>query len=375
MAMITRDDLERLASLHSDHGIVSAYIKVDPRLAYERGQPAMKFKGAYTRARREAGERALSILEREHDRILSFLQTWEQRGRGLAIFACEPDGIWEVHELNVPVPSYVVCASEAESRYLARALDESPRMAVLMLDGGDARLYVAHQRETSKEAEHREELPSRHAQGGWSQARYQRHVDFHHSKALREMADDANRFYYEKGFDRLVLVGIETATKELAGMLSDPLRQRLIGHLRADFKTENDESILDRAGALADEQERSSELALVEQIVNNADAGGKAVLGLDATIMALVEGKTDIVAVSADVTKDGVLCRNCDYFAASAFSQCPVCSSADREELPDIVDHAIDVAYLKGAGVNFIFGPAAELLTSRGGIGAILRFA
>jgi peptide chain release factor subunit 1 len=373
--MITKEDLARLASLHSDEGIVTVYIKVDPRLAYDRGQPSMKFKGAYSRARRAADQRTIAALEREHDRILQFLDGWEQRGRGLAMFACAPEKIWEVHELGVGVPSYVVCAPEAETRYLARALDEAPRMAVLMLDGGEARLYIGEQGEFRKLAEHREELPSRHAQGGWSQARFQRHVDFHHSRVLRETADELGRMFYEKGFDRLALVGVDGATKEFAGMLAEPLRQRIIGQFGADFKTETDESILERAGALADEEERSAELALVEQIVNYAGAGGKGTLGLEATLLALIEGKADTIVIVDGLTSQGSLCHNCDYFAAAPFKRCPACDSEDCEALPDVVDHAIDFALLKDTHVNIVFGPASELLTSRGGIGALLRFA
>ena len=234
--MITKEELNRLAARHSDSGIVSVYIKVDPHLGYQHAQPAMKFKGAYSRARREADERTLAILEREHDRILAFLEGWTQSGRGLAIFASEPDDFWETHPLDVMVPSYVTVANEPDTQFLVQILDETPRMAVLLLDGGDARLYLGEQGAMGEVSRHSEELPSRHAQGGWSQARFQRHVDFHHSKVLREMADQVTSLFYKKDFDRLVLVGVDSATKELESMLSDPIRQRVIGHLPADSR-------------------------------------------------------------------------------------------------------------------------------------------
>ena len=372
--MITKEQVARLAAIHSDHGIVSVYIKIDPRLIYDRGQPATKFKGAFSRARRSADEWQTKALEREHDRILSFLETWQQKGAGLAIFACQPADLWEVVELNVSVPTYVSVADEPDAGYLIRVLDEAPRMAVVLLDGGDARLYLSEQGVQQEALKHSEDLPNRHDQGGWSQARFQRHVEFHHSHLLREVADQVSDIFYKKGFDRLVVVGVDEATKEFAGLLSDPLRERVIGHLTADFKTENDTHILQRAGQLAQEQERSAEVALVDQIAEYADAHGRGTLGLDDTLPALFEGKADTIVVASDLTAEGSHCYNCVYFSAHKFKKCPICTSGNCEDVADVVDHAIDYALLNGTHVNVVFGPAADLLIARGGIGALLRY-
>jgi hypothetical protein len=44
--MISHQDLERLARLKSDHGILTAFIRLDPRLRFVRQQAASQFKGA-----------------------------------------------------------------------------------------------------------------------------------------------------------------------------------------------------------------------------------------------------------------------------------------------------------------------------------------
>ena len=330
--MITREEISRLASLHSDNGIVSVYIKIDPRLNYERAQPAMKFKSAYSRARRSASEATVATLEREHGRILAFLEGWEPHGRGLSIFASQPDDLWETFELDSEVPTWVTVAPEPDIGVLLRVLDESPRMAVVLLDGGDVRVYLAEQGRESREIKKHEQLPSRHAQGGWSQARYQRHVEFHRDMLLRDVADKLNDIFYAKGFDRVVLVGVEEVAKEFEALLPDPLRLRVIGHLTADFKQENDERILERARELAREDELSAEVALVAEIANFADAHGKGTLGLDDTFLTLVEGNVDILVVAEGVVTDGSFCHNCGYLSAHKFSQCPICASNDCED-------------------------------------------
>ncbi len=373
--MITRSEVERLAGLRSESGIVSTYINVDPRLGYERSQAAKKFKGAYRRALRSADASQRAILEREHDRIAAFLDGRRQTGRGLAIFSSTPDGIWQVHPLSVAVPSLVSAGHAPETRFLARALDEYPRLAVVMLDGGDARIYLAEQRQDTVESHVESELPNRHAQGGWAQARYQRHVDFHHSMHLREVAARLRDAFYKDGFTRLVVVGVDDATSVFAGLLTEAVRSRLTARLHADFKQENDVAILARAGEAAEADERIQEVALVEQVLGEAGNGGKGVLGTADTVRSLVEGRVDTLLLVEGLNVRGSACRDCDYFAAGEFEQCPVCAARAVDRVADVAELSVDRALETGAAVNFVYGEGADLLRANGGIGAILRYA
>ena len=373
--MIDHKEIERLGGIRTEEGVVSVSVKIDPRLGYERSQPAMKFKGAYARAARGADAGDLAVLEREHDRILDFLKDYAPRGRGVIIYSSTPGDIWEVLPLDVMVPSQVSVGSSPNTAVLAQVMEEYPRMAVLMLDGGDARIYSAEQGSESESDRQSTELPSRHAQGGWAQARYERHVEFHHAMHLKSVAEKLEGMYQERPFDRLVIVGAERAAKEFEALLPERIRRRLIGKLTANFKQESDSEILDRARALREEDERASELALVERITELADAKGRGTLGIDETLQALTEGRVDTLLVAEGVTKAGTACLSCDYFAASRFSRCPACSEIDVEELTDAIEQAIEYAIANGSRVNVVFGGAREMLLSRGGIGALLRYA
>ncbi|RLC56292.1 MAG: hypothetical protein DRI30_06095 [Chloroflexi bacterium] len=373
--MIDRKEIERLGRIRTEKGVVSVSVKIDPRLGYERGQPAMKFKGAYARAARRADAGDLAVIEREHDRVLDFLKDYAPRGRGVIIYASTPDDIWEVYPLDVMVPSQVSVGSSPNTALLAQVMEEYPRMAVLMLDGGDARIYSAEQGSDSESDRESTELPNRHAQGGWAQARYERHVEFHHAMHLKSVAEKLEGMYHERPFDRLVIVGAERAAKEFEALLPEDIRRRLIGNLTADFKQEGDSEILDRARALREEDERASELVLVNRIFEQTDAKGRGALGIDETIEALIEGRVDTLVVAEGVTKEGTVCLKCDYFAAHSFSQCPACAQSDVERLPDAIEHAIEYAIGNGSHVNIAFADARAKLLSRGGIGALLRYA
>ncbi len=372
--MIDRKEIERLGRLRSEQGVLSASIKLDPRLGYERGQAAMKFKGAYARAARAAGERDLAVLEREHDRVLHYVTTSAPRGQGLIIYSSTPDDIWEVFALDVMVPSQVSVGSTPSTALLAQVLEEYPRMAVVLLDGGEARIYTAEQGRQGEPDRESTELPNRHAQGGWAQARFERHVEFHHAMHLKSVAEKLEGMYREQPFDRLVVVGVEKAAKEFESMLPEEIGRRLIGTLAANFKQEGDSEILDRARALRQEDERAAELALVDRIRGETEAGGKGTLGIDETLTALAEGRVDTLVVAEGATQSGTACRSCDYFAAFKFTKCPLCAGKDVEDLPDAIDYAIEYAMTNGSLVNVAFAGGREMLLARGGIGALLRY-
>ena len=373
--MINTSEIERLAHLHTEDGVLSATIKIDPQLGYERNQPAMKFKGAYARAARHAVAPVLTVLQREHDRVLEFLKDYKPAGRGLVIYSSTPADIWEVIPLDVMVPTLVSAGSTPDTTALARVVDEYPRMAVVLLDGGDARIYAAEQGRQQKTAHTNSDLPSRQEQGGWSQARYERHVEFHYSMHLKDVAEKLLALARERPFDRLVLVGVEGATAEFESLLPEPVRQRLAGRLTADFKQEGDDAILARARQLCEEDERSAEIALVDRVRGLAEAEGRGALGIDDSLQALVEGRVDTLVVADGMTQDGTLCLNCDYFAASKFKRCPACSNEQLEDLPDAIEYAVARAMLSGSQVNILFNGGREMLLARGGIGAILRYA
>lgn len=371
--MLSRSELERLAALKSDDGILSVYIKVDPNLGYDRTQASAAFKGATKRFLRTADDRARQILEREKDRVQKHLDTWSPKGRALVIFTCEPTDIWEVLNLDVALPTTLLANRTTYTAMLARLLDEYPRMAVALLDGDEARIYLGEQRQREKDAEISSDIPGWHEQGGWAQARYQRHIEFHHARHLKKVASELKDIYYAKPFGRLVLVGVDSAVEELRGMLPDPIATRLIGHFGIDFKQHSDDEILQRAGELRTDTLRKEEAALVRQIVDASSSGGKGVVGLEDTIRAIHDGRVEILTRVAGIAAEGSACENCEYFSSETFEKCPVCEGP-AEQLEDVAGFAAEQAFLKGAPINTVLDDAAEMLTAHGGLGAVLRY-
>jgi peptide chain release factor subunit 1 len=373
--VIDREKLERLANLRSDDGIVSLYLRFEPRLLYERGIALTAFKSAWKRFElRESSEQWKEAARRERGRLEGFLSEWSPITRGIATFACEPAGLWEAIPLAAPLTTRLSVDSTTWTRPLAMLLDESPRFAACVVQRDKAALYVSQQRESELAAKVESEVPGRHHQGGWSQARFERHREFHVDQHLDGVIDALVELYERAPFDRLILGGTVEITNEIERRLPAELRSRLIDRIPVDVKHESREDILEKALASNESAERREEQSLVETIVEEAGAGGRGALGLEATLGALLEGRVDKMVLIADFERTGWECGRCPYVSVTELDRCPLCAS-EGHPVPNVADVAVERVILGSGGVNFIFeGPAHEILSAKGGVGALLRF-
>jgi len=138
-----------------------------------------------------------------------------------------------------------------------------------------------------------------------------------------------------------------------------------LGHLHRP------QEVLDRARPVYEAFERRQEEALVDQIVNDSAAGGPGVVGAGDTIRALNEGRIRTLVVGDAVAFPGAECPSCGMLTEQPQPRCPACE-AETDELPDIVERAVQRIYLNHGGVEVVFGKAAEKLAANGGIGAQL---
>jgi peptide subunit release factor 1 (eRF1) len=365
--------LERLAKLNADEGILSVYLRIDPTLMHDPHHPTAAFKAALKHTNDRSPDGRPKELRREADRVLQFLEErWRPEGKGLVIFSSQPIDLWDTISLNVAVPSATYFGDTASVRLLARIIDEHERYAAVVVNKEDAHLFIIHMGEIEQESEiFDDDVPGRQSKGGWSQARFQRHTDFHVHEHLKHVLQRLERYRRAHPFDRLILGGPDEAITEFQKMLPQSLQERLIGTFHPGNR-DKPQQILDKAAAVAKGFERSQEEALVTRIADDADAGGSGVLGAVDTLKALNEGRVHVLVVGADVTIQGSQCPSCGLLAGTDDS-CPTCG-AGVVAAPDIVERAMRHVYENNGRVEVVFDRAAEWLAARGGIGAQLRF-
>lgn len=371
--MINRQEIERLAELKDDSGIVSVYLRITPRLMYDRNFPATQFKGALKRtAKRLQREQWQQALDRESEKILNFLETWKPRLRSLVIFSSQPSEIWEVIELDVSLPTLVDVDATTKTGLLTRLLDEYPRLAVVVVQRDKAVIYLSEQRISEEAAQVTSNVPGQHDQGGWSQGRFERHIEFHVAEHLKKVVEELNILSQSQSFEWLVTGGTDETVKDFLDRLPQSLAMKNIGTFPVDFKHDGEKEILENARRVREQHERKTELQLVQQLFDAAKARGQGALGIRETLKANAENRIRTLLVVDTLAIDGWACADCDYLDEKAFDPCPYCGGQGSKM--DIIDPIIEKAFLTGARVETVYGEARDRLMEAGGIGALLRY-
>jgi peptide chain release factor subunit 1 len=371
--MISHKEIERLASLKSEHGILTAYLRIDPRLRFVRQQATSQFKGALKAAqRRIQGGRWQDALDRESAHVLNFLANREPAGRGMVIFSCRPEGLWETLHFEVSLPTVVDVDTTTKTAILAETLEALPRFIVAVLQRNKARIYIAEQGRSQQQLQIASEVPGQHDQGGWSQMRFQRHIDFHVAEHLKTVADELKTLAAARPF-KLALGGTEEIVDEMLKTLSEPIARSVIGRFPVDYKHDSEQQILRGAELLWQKQEQLEKSQLVDQVIDAAKSEIQGVLGVGPTLSALMEEKVRTLLLIDGLAIEGSVCTRCDYFSGDQFTACPLCGA--NTEWRDVRDRAVEKAILTGAEAEVVSsGEARDRLLAEGGLGALLRY-
>jgi peptide subunit release factor 1 (eRF1) len=196
-------------------------------------------------------------------------------------------------------------------------------------------------------------------------------VHEHLKRTLRALEDR----FSSRPFQRLIVTGPEEVTAEFVKMLPTPLHERLIGSVHCSPPAGRVEVMAAVAPAI-ERFERGEEEALIARISELADAGGNAVLGMQATLAAVADGRVHELAVADGISAAGRECSACGHLDAEEVESCPRCGAglASLDEVDDITERAAEKVYAQGGRVEVVFAHAAEKLIARGGLGALMRF-
>jgi peptide chain release factor subunit 1 len=292
-------------------------------------------------------------LERDIERIQAYLAAdLQPSANGAAVFACAAAGdFFEAVQLEAPIEAHELYVTRQPHLYpLARVGDRYRRYAAVIVDTNTARLFVFGVGKRLREAELRNVKMTRSAQGGWSQARYQRHVDHHAGQHMKEVVDALDRTVRTDAVDHILVAGDEVAIPLLREKLPLHLASRVVDVLRLDVDTPEHEVARSTLEAMR-AQDARDDRARVERVLDAFRAGGLGVVGARATLTALTNGQVDELVITADPRRVG----------------------DEGEARGEAVANDLVVrARQTGARVSFIEDPA--LLADVGGVGGLLRF-
>jgi peptide chain release factor subunit 1 len=309
--------------------------------------------------RKELAARAKTYPERSVEResfdfdaarIQEWLKT-EARpsAHGIAIFACSAaDGFFEAVQLEAPLDASELFVGEQPHVYpLARLNDRYPRYAVVVADTDDARIFVIGLGAVETKGEIENPKFNRSRAGGWSQARYQRHIDNFRLQHVKEVADALDRVVRDEGIGKVILSGDEVVVPLLRGQLPEYVEERVVDVLRLGTATPEAEVLRETMDAIRRRGARD-EAELVRRAVEGYRGGGLGVVGAAETRAALENGQVHELLIAA--TPDRV----------------------DAEGGGAAADELVKLARQTSAKVTFI--EDGTLLADADGVAALLRY-
>jgi len=183
---ISWDTLRQLAEFRARQGCaISLYVNLDPSLTPTAGDAKTRINSLVDGLRAHyAQQNGLTHDQREAlrgdtERIRRWFETDFDRdgARALGIFCARLENLWRTIALPEAVEDSVHLGRELLLTPLVPLVGRSDGAMVAVVSREQGRLYRLEAGRLNEVADLTEEQPGQHDQGGWSQARFQRHIE------------------------------------------------------------------------------------------------------------------------------------------------------------------------------------------------------
>ena len=374
--VVTTDILRDLAAFRAANGCaISIYVDLDPSATPTIPDVETKFNSVLSEAEKAAetgaaaGGRDCRMALRDD---LARIRAWwddeldRDGAQGIAIFASSADGFFRALPLVDPA---------GDSVHVGPSLRISPLVSALDRDGALV-AFVSRERGTVyrfeggrlvEVADESEEQPGQHDQGGWAQARYQRHIDHLVQQHLKSVGGELDKHVRGSGL-QIVVVGPDEMRGDFESALSNEAREAIVGWTTAEAHAgpsdllEVVRPLLDEARARADEEA----LARFQELHGR---GERSAAGWKQVLDAASDARVEVLLVEEGAQSRAWECPQCGRASADGGS-CPL-DGAKLEERDDAVDLALRQTLAHGGTVVHV---GAGALADGKSIAAVLRF-
>jgi peptide chain release factor subunit 1 len=307
------------------------------------------------------------------EKIDTFVEQLDPATKGAAFFvSVGSDGLSERFEFAIPFDQNAFEMSDRPALHSAmRLVSENPVFAVIAADTNSAHIYVFKRGQTINVEDIQNTKTNRTEVGGWSQMRYQRHIDNFHQQHAKEVIAEAEKLCRDEKIDRVILSGDEAVIiPMLKGELSKEMSEKVIGALSLNVSTPENE-IMEAAAELIREKEVEFDVSKVENLMEQNYDKGLGITGVEKTLIALMNGQVQELYIASDPTQ-------IVYNRSDLRQVLKAYEPGEDGELPEAAerDAVIEELLRRAAGtadnIRFISDP--HLLKTHGGVGALLRY-
>src|SRR5919109_3091457 len=238
---VTWSMLRELASFRAENGCAtSLYLNLDPSVAPTAGDAQTRMNALLNTAektdRKDLTHEQRAALKADFERIARwFDDDFDRDGaQAVAVFAAGLDNFWTTLALPEPAPDRFKVAHEFFLAPLVPVVARADGTIIAVVGREQGHLYRLEAGRLREIGDHFEEQPGRHDQGGWSQARYQRHIEKLVQDHLKDVAEVLDRSRRRLQVPKIVLVCSEEMRSEFAEALSTSAREALVGWAPAE---------------------------------------------------------------------------------------------------------------------------------------------
>jgi peptide chain release factor subunit 1 len=376
---VTWDSLRDLAGFRAQNGCaISLFLDLDPSDTPTAAAADTRVNALIDEIERSEAARRPELTHEQKEGLRNdvqrlreyFEQEFDRDGTlGLAVFCASLDNLWEPLPLSTSVPDLLK---------VNRGLYLAPLVSLVGRGEGALVVFVGRERgdllrlragRLEEIVEQTDDTPGRHDQGGWSQARYQRHIEKLVRDHLKEVAERVDECMRRLRGPRLIVVASEETRAEFEDVLSNEARKAIIGWTTAEAHA-TPADLLELVEPLLESWRGEQETKAIERWKEEAGRGARASSGWGPTLEAASDGRVDVLLFQEGVDHEAWECPACGRVGIEG-GACPL-DGTQMEHRDDGLDLAVHQTLAHGGTVWAI--RQHQDLEPVEGIGALLRF-
>jgi peptide chain release factor subunit 1 len=373
---VTWSLLRELATFRAEKGCAtSLYLNLDPsevptaRDAHTRMNALLN--GAEKTDRKDLTHEQRAALKADFARIARwFDEDFDRDGaQAVAVFAAGLDNFWSTMALPEPVPDRFKVGHDFFLAPLVPVVARADGTIVAVIGREQGHLYRLESGRLREIVDHFDETPGQHDQGGWSQARYRRHIEKLVQEHLKGVAEVLDRSRRQLQVPKVVLVCSEEMRSEFTDALSAEVRDAVVGWAPAEAHS-GPSQLLEAVTPVLEEAEAQDEAEVLARWREEAGRTARAASGWEQTLEAASDGRVELLLFQEGIDHPAFRCPACGRAAASGGS-CPL-DGTTLEETDAGLDLAVHQTLTHGGAVWAI--RHQQDLAPVEGIGALLRY-
>ena len=377
-ATVTWETLRQLAEFHAAHGCaISVYVDLDPSDTPTARDASTRVRSLLDGLRQTYGDGAsLSHDQREAlrgdvERIRRWFENDFDRdgAHAVAVFCSGLDNLWRTLPLAESVDDAVAVGRETLLTPLVPIVGRGTGAIVAVVSREQGRVYRLAQGRLEEIVDRSEDTPGWHDQGGWSQARFQRHIENLVHEHMKTVAGEIGQQARRARSARVVIVIPHEMRRDFEAALPNDVKDAIVGWTQAQARAGATELLGAVLPVLA-QADAEDEAELVDRWRDEAGREGRASAGWAQTLEAASDARIEVLLFSQGVTHDAWQCPHCSRLSATG-GPCPL-DGTEMEHRANGLDLAVHHTLANGGRVRALRN--RQDLDPVDGIGALLRF-